>query len=755
MHINDIRMTTKLPLAFVTLSLIVALSMSWMGFRDFKASLIEQNHEKLDILAKERALAIENWFNGLDAQVRRYAADPTVIQAIQGFDSTFGLLMDDPVKDLQAAYIDNNPNPLGEKDLLDQAPESIPYNFQHANFHPFFRAAKDYLALYDIFLFDTDGNLIYSVYKETDYATNFITGPYANSGLGAAYRTALELEAGTTVFQDFASYVPSGGAEASFIASPVLGTNGTVIGVFAVQVPAAEMSLVINSGDGLSETGELTMVSSDLVARSSSRFEDGHNILDPIDVNETAASAFETGKSYYVSEPTIKGELGLGVARSVDILGNEWVLLGELTLNEALEDAVTERNKTLIFTATAMLLIAAAGWFISRSFTTPLTAIVSAMRKIGERDYDVEIPDTGRRDEIGDLSRTVELMIDRLKAFDQKLETEKAQAAAQEFAVAELGNGLQRLAVGDFKTKLSQKFSAEYEPLRLNYNNSISNVGTTISNLKRFSRMIGEQTSTMNNEAEELSQRTENQAATLEETAAALDEITLNITESSKELKSAESLVLEVDSDAKRGSIVIQNTTSAMGEIEKSSEEIGSIIRVVDDIAFQTNLLALNAGVEAARAGDAGRGFAVVAAEVRQLAMRSTEAVGQIKQLVDASATNVSTGVKLVRDTESVLLEIANRIDSISQLITSVAKNATDQSGNIGEINVGVTNLDRVTQQNAQMVDSSTRSVKALREEAAKLVDILNGFDVAEAGENVVAFASRHASDPATAAGPS
>jgi methyl-accepting chemotaxis protein len=364
------------------------------------------------------------------------------------------------------------------------------------------------------------------------------------------------------------------------------------------------------------------------------------------------------------------------------------------------------------------------------------------MTKISDRQYDINIPDTGRRDEIGDLSRALELMLDRLKEFDAKLETEKAQAAAQEFAVEQLGSGLQRLANGDFTTNLDQPFSQEYEALRDNYNNSIQSVGQTISNLKRFSTMIGDQTSRMNNDADELSQRTEGQAATLEETAAAIHEITTNITESSQELRSAENLVLEVDADAKRGSVVVQNTTNAMGKIEKSSEEIGAIIRVVDDIAFQTNLLALNAGVEAARAGDAGRGFAVVAAEVRQLAMRSTEAVSQIKGLVETSAANVETGVKLVRDTESVLLEIAQRINSISTLISSVAGNATDQSSSIGEINVGVTNLDRVTQQNAQMVENSTNSVRALRSEAANLVDVLRDFKVTDRSENIVAFSS-------------
>ncbi|MBO1257156.1 cache domain-containing protein, partial [Alteromonas sp. 5E99-2] len=236
----------------------------------------------------------ESWFQALDSQVAKYGADPTVVQAIQGFSSTFGLLMEDPVVDLHRAYITENPNLIGEKDLYDRAPESIPYNFQHENFHPYFRTMKDSLGLYDVFLFDTKGDLIYSVYKESDYATNFETGPFSDSGLGLAYAHALEVNAGETVFQDFLPYEPSAGAPAAFLASPVFNTQGSLIGVFAIQLPADQMNLIVTNTDGLGETGELTMFSKNLKARTNSRFDGQHKILDQIEVNQTVMDAFET-----------------------------------------------------------------------------------------------------------------------------------------------------------------------------------------------------------------------------------------------------------------------------------------------------------------------------------------------------------------------------------------------------------------------------------------------------------------------------
>jgi methyl-accepting chemotaxis protein len=737
-------MTAKLPIAFVLLSLAVASSMNWMNFRDFKKNLVEQSLSTLDILTDERSIAIENWFGTLEKRVSIFATDPTVVQAAQGFTSTFGLLMDDPEAELQKAYIEDNPHPQGEKDEMARADDPTPYHYQHENFHPFFRDLNDGLHLYDVFLFDTKGNLMYSVEKEADFATDFLTGPFADSGLGVAFQSALELAPGETVFVDFSAYAPSSGQPAAFIATPIGNAQGNKIGVFAIQLSNSQMNSVIARDKVLGETGQLTMIASDFSARTTSRFDSRFQVLDPLTPNQTVNNTFETGFGSYTNDANLNGAASVGVAKLTNILGHEWILLGEFELSEVYAPAKQERNKSLVLTAAAMIVIALVGWLISRTFTNPLTSVVQAMNKISDRDYSIDIPDTGRKDEIGDLARTLELMTDRLSGFDQKLVEENEKVDAQKFAVNELGNGLKRLAVGDFTTTLDQPFSSEFDALREDYNNSVTKVGSTIQDLKQFSAMIEGQAAKMGNESDELSRRTENQAATLEETAAAIDQITGKIAESTQELKSAENLVNEMDADAKKGRKVVDDTTNAMSEIEKSSKEIGSIIRVVDDIAFQTNLLALNAGVEAARAGDAGRGFAVVATEVRELAMRSTEAVSQIKGLISTSATNVETGANLVRETEGMLLEIMKRIEGIATLIASVTAGATDQAGSITEINVGVTNLDRVTQQNALMVENSTNSVQALQTEAINLLELLKVFQLNDGSDSVVAFSSRN-----------
>jgi methyl-accepting chemotaxis protein len=241
--------------------------------------------------------------------------------------------------------------------------------------------------------------------------------------------------------------------------------------------------------------------------------------------------------------------------------------------------------------------------------------------------------------------------------------------------------------------------------------------------------------------AADLSRRTEQQAASLEETAAAIDQITATVRRSTEGAAQADTAAQEAKTDAEESGETVRHAVAAMNEIEKSSQQIGQIIGVIDEIAFQTNLLALNAGVEAARAGDAGKGFAVVASEVRALAQRSAEAAKEIKALISTSTRQVGDGAQLVGKTGEALQRMVARVGEISILISEIAASSREQSLGLAQVNTAVNEMDKVTQQNAAMVEQSTAASHALLSESEAL------------GESVRIFRTSHA--PAASRSPS
>jgi methyl-accepting chemotaxis protein len=243
---------------------------------------------------------------------------------------------------------------------------------------------------------------------------------------------------------------------------------------------------------------------------------------------------------------------------------------------------------------------------------------------------------------------------------------------------------------------------------------------------------IGNGTGEISSSANDLSKRTEQQAAQLEETAAALNELTEQVHSSAENAKTAANAVQNASTDAEKSGNIVQRAIAAMQGIEKSSGQITNIISVIDEIAFQTNLLALNAGVEAARAGEAGKGFAVVAQEVRELAQRSATAAKEIKALISASEAQVNDGVSLVAQTGETLQAIASQVMQINGLIRMISVSASEQAVGLREMNSTMHHMDQVTQQNAAMVEETTAASMTLSEEAASLRSLVGRFKTSE-----------------------
>ena len=569
---------------------------------------------------------------------------------------------------------------------------------------------------------------------------------YATAGPGDYYQQPFTQKK-TVIIEPYPYAIDGKEVLLTSISKPVI-VEGKLVGVAGLDLSLQETSKELSAVRPMG-TGFVSLVSG------------GGKIISHPDAAIMGKSladggAETTGWDTLIANPGVEqqmtaqdGTLSFVVASPVMLTGDmKWyaiVSVPEDTVFAQLHAMMRDAALTIV---TAAVLLALAGWFIARRFIGRITNIIGETAQIAQGNLQLTLKDIATRDEIGDLARSLDVLRESNRqkaALEQEAETNRTlgeqeritreREAADEagnirFAVDSLAYALAKLADGDVSCRINEPFVEQLDAVRNDFNGSSGKLQNALLRVSENASGIDSGAHEIKAAADDLARRTEQQAAAVEETAAALEEITVTVKDAASRAHEAGRLVSRTRIGAERSGEVVRQAVIAMERIEKSSNEISSIIGVIDEIAFQTNLLALNAGVEAARAGEAGKGFAVVAQEVRELAQRSAGAAKEIKSLITKSNQQVEEGVHLVGDTGKALDVIVAEVQEINQHVAAIVESAQEQSSGLQQINIAVNQMDQDTQKNAAMVEEMTAASHTLAGEVDALNLLLGQFEL-------------------------
>lgn len=365
---------------------------------------------------------------------------------------------------------------------------------------------------------------------------------------------------------------------------------------------------------------------------------------------------------------------------------------------------------------------------LTRSIARPIVDLTRAVTDLSRGATDIDIPGTGRGDELGAMAQA-------MLVFRDAAQERQRTVAEREEAMARIGQQLAAVAQSDLTVRL-HGMPPVFQQLAEDFNVAMERLAGAMGAVNESIGTINLTSSEIEHAMTDLASRSEDQAARLQLSSTTMISLSANIEANASLAVGVSSSMREAREEATSGGEVVGRAIQAMGKIETASVEISEITAMIDNIAFQTNLLALNAGVEAARAGEAGKGFSVVASEVRALSMRATEAASEIKKRVEAVGVHVQTGVSLVHETGSALETIITRVGEVTEAVTRIADAVSEQSVALRNVSETIGTMDKMTQQNAAMVEETNAATKNLNHEARHLASTFAGFRIGDAGSS-------------------
>ncbi len=719
----------KLILAILITSLVPLCALLYSLDQKIEDKLMEINKNRLISLREEKKLQIEEYFQQINNQISTFSQNHMIASAMKEFAKAFFKVEEetkkylDPQKEkklmhryeyqlkntleasessiddwfpqkkyskiLQSLYISDNPNPIGKKHKLDFASDSSSYTALHKKYHPTIREYLERFGYYDIFLAEPkSGHIVYSVFKEVDFSTSLLTGPYAKTGIGRVFQAALNSSSPDAVFfEDFEPYEPSYNAPAAFISSPIF-DNGTQIGVLIFQAPIDRINSVMTSGKawqrvGLGNSGEVYLVGPDFKMRNDSRFliEDPSQYFEALSSLKVDQNILEKSRKLNTSiglnlirtkgtSAALKGETGFDIFEDyrdipvlsayapVSIMESNWAILAEIDLEEALEARNQIRLWALNFLAILIVALAIITGVLSKLFSKPIVDLAKAAKEVSKGNTKVSVKSSSR-DEIGNLAKCFNEMVGNIKkAIEQQVD-----------AIARTAATLKN-STGDISSAVNQQAMVSAQQ-----SSSVSEITATLEELARSSGQIARNSHEVVDASEKSLQESEKGMEALRALKDQMEVITSDNV----------------------------NSINVVLDLGKKSKEIGKVMGIIDNVANQTKLIAFNASIEASGAGVAGKRFGVVAVEIRKLAENVTKSTDEIRSTIQEIQETVErlviaseNGGKRV---EEVALLAENTFAQLKTLVLG-ARRANDAAEKISD------SIDRQEKSTAQVVSA-------------------------------------------------